>query len=225
MKKLITLVAVLSLVFVAPVFAQSGGEGSNTGCNGQGNENSPCEGSNNGGRGGDGGSVKSKIINKIKNTNRNRNSNRNSNTNRNNNKANANANANNKNSNSQEQSANANNEGVNVDASDNSSYSYEEVPQVAPTFPLNGTTSVTISTPFGGGGFSKDAPHAKLMALGSFIQQTRDAKLLSDEDAKEATLNVINKLLRKVCGRSCVLDKEESVEEVDKAVTGNGGNL
>ncbi len=219
MKKLITLIAVLSLIGLGtPVFSMGGGgEGENTDCNGEGNENSPCDPQNNGGQGGKGGKGgNSTIKNSGNSTIRNSGNSSIESTIRNNIENNT------SNSNDQSQNANANNEGVNVDASDNSSYSYEEVPQVAPTFPMKGTTSFTFSTPVGGGGFSKDSKDAKLISAGSFIQQVRDAKLLDEDDAKEATLNIVNKLLKRACGRSCVLQDEESS---DKEVTENGGNL
>ena len=113
-----------------------------------------------------------------------------------------------------------------MNADDNSSHVYEEadnIPIVAPTFPLNGTNSVTFSTPFGGGGFSKDSKDAKLISTGAFIQQAHTAKLLDEEEAKEATLNIVNKLLKRACGKKCVLGSEEVVD--DSSVDGNGGNL
>jgi hypothetical protein len=49
----IAVVAVIGLAFAAPAYAAQGGEGDNTGCNGQGNPNSPCQGTtHNGGAGG-----------------------------------------------------------------------------------------------------------------------------------------------------------------------------
>jgi len=57
MKNLVTLLALMMLA--APVYATGGGEGNNTGCNGQGNPNSPCNpgggDDDNGGNGGNGG--------------------------------------------------------------------------------------------------------------------------------------------------------------------------
>jgi hypothetical protein len=67
------LVILASLMLAAPVYANGGGEGNNTGCNGVGNPNSPCEQDDGNGGGGDptGGT----------NTNTNTNSNTNTNTN------------------------------------------------------------------------------------------------------------------------------------------------
>ena len=53
MKNLATMLALI--VLAAPVYAQSGGEGDNTGCQGQGNPNSPCDPDDGGGNGGGGG--------------------------------------------------------------------------------------------------------------------------------------------------------------------------
>ena len=58
MKKLLIVLALAAIALVpASVWAAQGGEPSNTGCNGQGNPNSPCIGGNggNGGQGGQGG--------------------------------------------------------------------------------------------------------------------------------------------------------------------------
>jgi len=225
MKKLIIGIAVLCLACVVPVYADSGGEGNNTGCNGVGNENSPCAGQGgnggNGGNGGKGGSVKSKIKNINKNTNTNSISNKINNTisNKVNNKANANATANNKNSNSQEQSATANNEGVTVEGDSNSYEDNSVFLAPPPTTPLVGTTSVQVTTPFGGAGFSKDAKHAKLMTTIQFIDYMRDQKLLDEDKAKADALKVYNKLLKTVCGRSCT-KKDDTDDD-----SGNGGNL
>jgi len=52
------LILVISILFSINAYAVPGGEGNNTGCNGVGNPNSPCEGNDNGGGnngGGDGG--------------------------------------------------------------------------------------------------------------------------------------------------------------------------
>lgn len=73
MKKLITLIAVISLISgTSLVFANGGGEGNNTGCNGQGNENSPCAGTTN--NGGNVGNIKNnskaKAVSKNKLTNK-----------------------------------------------------------------------------------------------------------------------------------------------------------
>src|SRR5210317_128842 len=51
MKKLFMLMVML--VFSMPVYAGQGGEGDNTGCNGQGNPNSPCDNGDGGNGGGD----------------------------------------------------------------------------------------------------------------------------------------------------------------------------
>ena len=50
------LVLLASIMLASPVYANGGGEDDNTGCNGQGTPNSPCEGGGNGGNGGGGGS-------------------------------------------------------------------------------------------------------------------------------------------------------------------------
>lgn len=54
MKKLIILISALAFVFVSPTFADQGGEGNNTHCNGVGNANSPCGGNGDGNGNGDG---------------------------------------------------------------------------------------------------------------------------------------------------------------------------
>ena len=99
------------------------------------------------------------------------------------------------------------------------------MPQVAPVFPLVGTTSFTLSTKVGGFGLTKDAKHAKLMALGGFIAKMREQNLITQLHAEKATYNVVNKLLKKVCGRDYVLNSEEVKENTDEEITGNGGNL
>lgn len=48
------LVLMASLMLAMPAFADQGGEGDNTGCNGQGNPNSPCDGGAGGGGNGGG---------------------------------------------------------------------------------------------------------------------------------------------------------------------------
>lgn len=204
MKKLIMLIIVLAMVVTTtPVFSM-GGEGDNTGCNGQGNPNSPCTGQGgNGGNGGNGGasSVVSTITNKINNSVKNKNSNKQS----------------------QNTTASANNEGVSVGGS-----SYEDNSVfIAPpsTTPMVGTVSAQITTPFGGAGFSKDAKHAKLMTVIQFINFMKNNDLLDEDRAKEDTLKVYDKLLRTVCGRYCVTDSKEDDKKEDKEVTGNGGNL
>ena len=53
MKKTRWMVVVVMLAFSLPVYANGGGEGNNTGCNGQGNPNSPCETGGGGNGGGD----------------------------------------------------------------------------------------------------------------------------------------------------------------------------
>jgi len=70
MKKLITLIAVIAFISgTSLVFAMGGGEGENTHCNGQGNENSPCAGTtNNGGNGGNVGNINNS--NKVKVSNK-----------------------------------------------------------------------------------------------------------------------------------------------------------
>ena len=49
MRKSHALIALVAVLVTAPVFADNGGEGQNTGCNGVGNVNSPCGGSGGGG--------------------------------------------------------------------------------------------------------------------------------------------------------------------------------
>ncbi len=199
MKNLIVLIAVISLVsFTTLANAESGGEGNNTGCNGQGNANSPCVG-----QGGNGGSatINNKVSNKISNKINNKVSNKNT--------TNADVNA------------SANNEGVNIGGSsyeDNSVY-------IAPpsTIPMVGTTSAQITTMFGGVGFSKDAKHAKLMVTIEFIGKMRASGVLTEEQAREDSLKVYDKLLRTVCGRYCVKDRDTKKD--DKEVEGNKGNL
>ena len=228
MKKLIMLIAIVALVSFNsfPVFAGSGGEGNNTGCNGVGNVNSPCAGQGgNGGNGGDGGSVgkitiTNKNLNKV-NTNI-------KNTVNNNTDVNASSKNTNKNSNeqSQTQKANANNEGVNVQDGDvnigGSSYEDNSVYLAPPpTTPMVGTVSAQITTPFGGAGFSKDAKHAKLMTTIQFIHYMKENEMLDDSKADEDVLKVYNKLLKTVCGRSCVSKDSSDVDDE----TGNGGKL
>lgn len=66
-----------SLLLFSAAFAAQGGEGNNTGCNGVGNPNSPCQGTvNNGGQGGQGGvgvgvgiGGGAKVTNTVTNTN------------------------------------------------------------------------------------------------------------------------------------------------------------
>ena len=123
-------------------------------------------------------------------------------------------------------SSSANNEGVttpvNVDASDNSSYEYKEVPQVAPVFAERGQVGFTFSTPVGGGGFNKDTKDSKLIDTYMTIQQAQQAELLDTELAEEATLNVVNKLLKRSCGKKCMVGvEEEKTDEVSKPVTTN----
>lgn len=57
MKKMLMLAFALVLSLAVYGEAAQGGEGNNTGCNGQGNANSPCGTTNNGGQGGDGGNA------------------------------------------------------------------------------------------------------------------------------------------------------------------------
>jgi hypothetical protein len=220
MKKLITLIAVLSLVFVTPVLAGSGGEGNNTGCNGQGNANSPCAG--NGGNGGnvtvkDSGNSTNKISNDIKNT-----INASSKNNLNNRVNTGDVDS------SSSNTVNANNDGVSVDASDNSVYEEADIPpMVAPVFGQRGQVGFTFNTPVGGAGFQKDTKDAKLIDTGAFIQQASQAELMDKDLAKEATLNIVNKLLKRSCGKKCMVGQEEELEvaDPDKEITGNGGNL
>ena len=205
MKKLIILITVVGLFsFTTLVSANGGGEGNNTGCNGQGNANSPCAGQ---GRKGGSATINNKIKNTISNKINNKVSNKNTNSNSQKQIANA--------------SASANNEGVNVGGSsyeDNSVY-------IAPpsTIPMVGTTSAQITTMFGGVGFSKDAKHAKLMVTIEFIGKMRASGVLTEEQAREDSLKVYDKLLRTVCGRYCVKDRD--IKKDDKEVEGNKGNL
>lgn len=75
MKGFILVLAAALTLAAGQAYAAQGGEGSNTGCNGQGNPNSPCTGTtNNGGQGGSA-SSKSKNVNTNKNTNKNTNTN------------------------------------------------------------------------------------------------------------------------------------------------------
>lgn len=154
MKKVIILVAVLSLVaFGSPLFAMGGGEGNNTHCNGVGNPNSPCAGNtNNGGNGGNvnhsgNSSVKNKVRNNVSNNTE------------------VNASSKNKNTNNVNQNQSVNNEGINVSnpvtvEGDKSTYEDNSV-YIAPpaTTPLVGTNSIQVTTPMGGAGLSRDAQY------------------------------------------------------------------
>jgi hypothetical protein len=76
------IILIMMMVFSFGAYAE-GGEGDNTGCNGEGNPNSPCDGGDNGGGANDGGGGGGDIFNENNNTNDivNRNTNRNNNTN------------------------------------------------------------------------------------------------------------------------------------------------
>jgi len=168
MKKLIVLIAVLALLGTTTVFANGGGEGNNTGCNGQGNENSPCAGTtNNGGNGGNVGNIT--IKNKVKV----------------NSKSNASVRNNVSNQNS------ANNEGVNV----STNVQGNDVTTIIPpaTTPMVGTNSLQVTTPFGGAGVSRDAQY---MILNFKLEKLRWAEQEGYIDA-EQRLKMGKKLFKK----------------------------
>ncbi|KKL13036.1 hypothetical protein LCGC14_2529800 [marine sediment metagenome] len=77
------------------------------------------------------------------------------------------------------------------------------------TIPMVGTVSAQVTTPFGGVGFSKDAKYSKLITTIQFIAYMKANNFIDEKKAKDDALKVYHKLLKNVCGRSCV-DKEES---------------
>jgi hypothetical protein len=84
------------------------------------------------------------------------------------------------------------------------------------TFPMVGTVSGQITTPFGGAGFSKDARYSKLMTTIQFINYMKETNLLEEDKAKEDALKVYRKLLINVCGRNCVAKKKAKVTNFSK---------
>lgn len=84
------------------------------------------------------------------------------------------------------------------------------------TFPMVGTVSGQLTTPFGGAGFSKDARYSKLMTTIQFINYMKETNLLEEDKAKEDALKVYNKLLINVCGRSCVAKKKAKENNFSK---------
>lgn len=172
MKKLITLITILSLAVISPyAFANGGGEGDNTGCNGQGNPNSPCEGTTN--NGGNGGSVRNSGNSSNRNTNVNMNRNKNKNINK--------ANASNENSNS-----------VNVGGS-----SYDNIYMAPPsTTPMVGTTSAQVTTPFGGAGFSKDAKYRIIKYKLDYLRWATKEGYITEEKRIEYGTKLFKKFLK-----------------------------
>lgn len=127
------------------------------------------------------------------------------------------------------QNQSANNEGINIDASDTyvSNYEHKEAANVASVHTEVGQNGFSASSFFGGLGMNYDAKHTKLIAAAGLVNQMHKSGLLSTEDARQATKSLTNRLLKKVCGKSCALDEEEKVKEtsLDKEITGNGGNF
>jgi len=115
-------------------------------------------------------------------------------------------------SNSNSTSAN-NNVGSSVNDNTNSGVSLSNTVNESyitppPTTPMVGTVSAQVTTPFGGVGFSKDAKYSKLITMIQFITYMKANNFIDEKKAKNDALKVYNKLLKNVCGRSCV-DKEK----------------